>query len=140
MDTTKYGTYILTERGGSAVLPGSGIRPVVLEGPEDWGGIRHRMKWKFVTAPGVVMDTPHRHDFDEFLVFLSCSPADELDFDAVIELGLGPEGEKQRITAPAIVCLPEGLVHGPLECKSLTRPVLFTHIYLSPDYRRLPPS
>ena len=138
METTKYGKYLLTERGGTRTLPGTGITPVKLEGLEDWGGIRHRMEWKFVTAPGVVMDTPHRHDFDEFLVFLSCTPDDELNFDAEIELGLGPDGETQTITAPAIVCLPEGLVHGPLAFKRVGKPVLFSHIYTSPDYRRLP--
>jgi len=138
MDTTRYGKYILTERGGTKTLPGTGIKPVVLEGLEDWGGIRHRMQWKFVTAPGVVMDTPHRHDFDEFLIFLSCNPADELDFDAEITLGLGPEGEVQTITAPTVVCLPEGLAHGPLTFKRVGKPVLFSHIYLSPAYRRLP--
>jgi hypothetical protein len=138
MDTTKYGKYILTERGGTKTLPGTGVTPVALEGLKDWGGIRHRMQWKFVTAPGIVMGTPHRHDFDEFLVFLSCTPADELDFEAEIELALGQEGEKQTITAPTIVCLPQGLVHGPLTFKSVGRPVLFSHIYLAPEYRRLP--
>ncbi len=138
MDTTKYGKYILTEQGGTKTLPGTGIKPVVLEGIKDWGGIRHRMHWKFVTAPGVVMDTPHRHDFDEFLIFLSCTPDDELNFDAVIELGLGPDGDKQVITVPTIVCLPEGLAHGPLDFKGVGKPVLFSHIYLSPEYRRLP--
>lgn len=135
MTTDNYGKYILTERGSK---PEGNVLPITLEGLKDWGGISHRMEWKFVTAPGVLMDTPHKHDFDEFLVFLSCTPADELNFEAEIELGLGPDGERQVITAPTIVCLPEGLVHGPLTAKRIGTPVLFSHIYLSPEYRRLP--
>ena len=71
MDTTKYGKYILTEQGGSRPEPGSGVTPVLLEGIKDWGGIHHRMKWKFVTAPGVMVDTPHRHDFDDIYALRS---------------------------------------------------------------------
>jgi len=134
---TKYGKYILTEQGGSQATA-AGVRPVVLEGLKDWAGVRLRMDWKFVTKAGAVMDTPHRHAFDEFLVFLSCTPADELNFDADIELSFGAEGEKQVISAPAIVCLPQGLVHGPLVFRRVGKPVLFNHIYLAPDYQRLP--
>ena len=140
MESTKYGKYILTERGGSQSIPGTGIKPVILEGPEDWGGIRHRMKWKFVSRPGVVMDTRHSHKFDEFLVFLSCNPADELDFEARIELLLGKEGEPHIIISPTIVCIPQGLVHGPLTFKSVGKPILFSYIYLAPDYRQIPAS
>ena len=140
MKSTKYGQYILTERGGSKTIQGTGVKPVVLEGLEDWGGIQHRMKWKFVLKPGVIMDVPHSHDFHEFLVFLSCNPADELDFVAKIELFLGEEGEPQVIEAPTIVCIPKGLVHGPLNFKSVGKPVLFSHIYLAPDYQRIPVS
>ena len=140
MVETKYGRYILTERGGSKVIPGTGVKPVVLEGLEDWGGIQHRMKWKFVSSPGVIMDTRHSHEFDEFLIFLSCNPADELDFTASIELLLGEEGEPQIIVAPAVVCIPQGLIHGPLTFKSVGKPVLFAYIYLAPEYRRVPAS
>lgn len=84
MESTKYGKYILTERNGDKPMPDTGVKPVVLEGLEDWSGIQHRMKWKFVTKPGVIMDTRHSHEFDEFLVFLSCNPADELEFTARI--------------------------------------------------------
>jgi hypothetical protein len=140
MASTKYGQYILTERGGSSSIPGTGVKPVKLEGLEDWGGIQHRMKWKFVSRPGVIMDTRHSHEFDEFLVFLSCNPADELDFIAEIELLLGEEGEPHVIVSPTVVCIPQGLVHGPLTFKSVGKPVLFSHIYLAPDYRQIPAS
>lgn len=140
MASTKYGQYILTERGASKGIPGTGVKPVVLEGLNDWGGIQHRMKWKFVSKPGVIMGTRHSHEFDEFLVFLSCNPANELDFTARIELLLGEEGESHVIVSPSVVCIPQGLVHGPLTFKNVGKPVLFSYIYLAPDYRQIPAS
>jgi len=140
MPSTEYEQYILTERGGSRSIPGTGVKPVILEGLEDWGGIQHRMKWKFVSKPGVIMGTRHLHEFDEFLVFLSCNPADDLDFIAEIELLLGEEGEPHVIVSPTIVCIPQGLVHGPLTFMSVDKPVLFSYIYLAPDYRQIPAS
>ena len=135
---TKFSRYILTERGGSQAAPDGTVKPVVLEGAPDWCGIQHRMKWQFLLKPGVVMDKRHSHEFDEFLVFLSLNPADEEDFPAVLELQMGPEGEVHVIDAPGVVCIPKGLVHGPLTIKSIARPVLFSHIGLSPDYRQVP--
>lgn len=138
MADSKYGHYILKEKGNSKLDPATGIKRVVLEGREDWGGIQHRMKWEFVTKPGVVMETRHSHPFDEFLLFYSCTPADETNFSAEIELLLGEEGEPQTITQPTIVCIPQGMVHGPLTFKSVGKPVLFTHICLGPDYKQIP--
>ena len=140
MTSTKYEQYILKERGGSSSIPDTGVKPVILEGPEDWGGIQHRMKWKFLSAPGVIMDNRHSHEFDEFLVFLSCNPANELDFTAVIEILMGEQEEPHVITSPTIVCIPQGMVHGPLTVKSIGKPVLFSQIYLAPDYQQIPVS
>lgn len=98
MTKTKYGKYILkgtwrkySHRETSAMIP------VVLKGLKDWGGIKHRMKWTFITQPILLVDEPHSHDFDEFLCFLSCNPANALDFGAEVGLSLGQEGEKQII-------------------------------------------
>lgn len=138
MTSTKYGKYIMTEQGGSKMVPGTGMKQVVLEGPEDWGGIQHRMNWQFVMQPGVILKSRGSHDFDEFLVFVSSNPADELDFNAEIEIMLGDPGEKQVITAPTIVCIPDGLVHGPVTCMKLEKPILFSQIYLAPEYKLNP--
>jgi hypothetical protein len=114
------------------------VTPVNLEGLKDWGGIQHRMKWVFVSGPTLMVDKPHSHDFDEILGFYSCDPAHELDFNAEIELSLGREGEKQVITSPTVVCIPKGLVHCPLNFKTVGKPVLFYRIYMSPEYVRKP--
>jgi hypothetical protein len=139
MTKTKYGKYILKAiRGENAHHETSATIPVVLEGLKDWGGIKHRMKWAFITQPILLENEPHSHDCDEFLCFLSCNPVNEHDFSAEVELSLGQEGEKQIIESPTIVCIPRGLVHCPLNFKIINKPVLFCHIYLSPEYVRKP--
>ncbi len=105
MADSKYGHYILKEKGNSKLDPATGIKRVVLEGREDWCGIHHRMKWEFETKPGIVMADRHSHPFDEFLLFYSCTPADETNFSAEIELLLGEEGELHN-HKPTIVCVP----------------------------------
>lgn len=137
MANTKYGKYILrATRAKNSPWKTSAMIPVALKGLKDWGGIRHRMKWAFISQPILLVDKPHSHDFDEFLCFLSCNPENVIDFGAEIELSLGREGEKQIIKSPTVVCIPQGLIHGPLNFKTTNKPVLFCHIYLTPEYVR----
>jgi hypothetical protein len=137
MAKTKYGKYIL--RGTREAKPkrkNPAVMPVTLKGRKDWGGIKHRMRWALILQPTLLADKLHSHDFDEFLCFFSSDPAHELDFGAEIELSLGREGEKQIIKSPSVVCIPKGLIHGPLSVKNITKPILFCHIYLAPEYVR----
>jgi hypothetical protein len=141
MAATKYGKYILRppKQGSPASSLATEI-PVTLAGLKDWAGIKHRMKWSFITAPVLLVDSPHSHDFDEILGFYSCDPAHERDFSAQIELALGREGEKQIIVTPGLVCLPKGLIHCPLNFTRVDKPVIFIRIYVSPQYSRIPVS
>jgi len=137
---TKYGQFILKPPEKAGPPSGTdGVIPVALQGLPDWGGIKHRLKWSFIIRPALIVNEPHRHDCDEFLGFYGCDPAHEYDFGAEIELALGQDGEKQFISTPSVVCIPQGLVHGPLNFVKVVKPVLLCHIYLSPQYRRLPP-
>jgi len=137
MAESEYSKYILTGKAGEK--PSSGTIPVVsaaLEGLEDWGGIQHRISWKYISGPSMMIDEPHLHDFDEFLVFLGSNPADPKDFDSEIELSLGIEGETHKINTATVVCVPRGLIHGPLNFKKIGKPILFSIVYLAPDYER----
>ena len=76
----------------------------------------------------------------EFLIFLGQNPASPRDFGAEIEISLGEEGEKHIINTSSVVCLPKGLIHGPISLNKMIKPVLFSVIYLAPDYIRKPTS
>ena len=134
MASSEYGKYILRQTKPPAEI--SEATPTVLEGLRDWAGIQHRMKWKHISSPNLMVDKPHSHDFDEFLCFFGADPANCFDLGGEVELSLGSEGEKQVINTGTIVCVPKGLVHGPLNFKKVDKPMMFSVIYLAPEYIR----
>ena len=139
MTDLNYGKYIL--KGTVKEKPDAGKEPAVsatLEGLKDWGGIQHRISWKYVTQPTLLMEEPHTHDFDEFLIFLGSNPKDPKDFGAEIELSLGQEQETQIINTASVVCVPKGLIHGPLNFRKIGNSIMFAIIYLAPEYNRKP--
>jgi len=139
MAGSKYGKYILKGiRRKKSRSETKGVTTVALEGLKDWGGIQHRMNWRYISQPVLMVEESHSHDFDEFLCFLGLDPSNALNFGAEIELSLGKEKEKHIIDAATIICIPKGLVHGPLNFKKIGKPILFCNIYLSPEYVRKP--
>lgn len=112
--------------------------PVVSEDFKDWGGVEHRISWKYISQPSLLVDEPHSHDFDEFLVFLGRNPVSPRDFGAEIEIFMGEEGEKYVINTTSVVCVPRGIIHGPISIKKMIKPFLFAVIYLAPEYIRKP--
>ena len=136
MAETKYGKYFLRQTKPSAKK--GAVTPVAFEGSKNWAGIQHRMVWSYISAPAVIDKEPHTHDFDEFFSFVGGDPTKPLEFGAVAELKLGIEGEKQVIDASTIVCIPKGLVHGPLSFTKVDKPVIFCDIYTAPEYIKKP--
>ena len=136
MAKLKYEEYILRQtKPHPKILAAT---PALLEGIKDWGGIQHRMNWKHISQPNLLVKEPHSHDFDEFLCFLGSDPTNAFDFGAEVELSLGKEGEKHVVDFATIICIPKGLVHGPLNFRRIDKPVLFCNIYLAPEYARKP--
>lgn len=139
MAESKYGKYILRGTVGEKASPEiSSVTSVVLEGAEDWSGIQHRINWQYISKPTLMVEEPHSHDFDKFLVFLGSNPADAKDFEAEIEISLGEEGETHIINTATVVCIPRGLVHCPLNFEKIGKPILFCNIYLAPSYVKKP--
>ncbi len=125
----KFDKYVLKQTKPTAKV-GAATPQAFDKGPvKDWAGIAHRFVWTHVNAPTVIETEAHSHDFDEYLCFCSADPATPFDFGAEVELSLGSEGEKQVITNSSIVCVPKGLVHGPINFIKVSKPVLFTDIY-----------
>ena len=90
-----------------------------------------------ITEPVLMEKTPHYHDFDMYLYFLSYDPQNMEDLGAEIEIGLGKEGERHLITAPASVYVPKGMIHCPLHFKKVSKPILFVHPMLAPKYTKI---
>jgi len=91
----------------------------------------------FVREPVLMITQPHQHEFPQYLCFSSSNPDDPDEFDAVVEISLGEEGEKHIIDSPTVVYVPSNLHHGPLNFKTINKPVLFVDVALSGQYTRI---
>ena len=141
MADNNFADYILKGKTkDSSLREPSPVFTAGFEGSEDWCGIHDRIIWKYISGPANLAEEAHSHDFEEFLIFLGNKPGDPEDFDAEIEISLGEEGETHNINTPSVICLPPGLVHGPLTVKRVGKPIIFAVIYLSPEYTKKPAS
>ena len=136
MAETKYGKYIFKEpykKGRNE----EGIEPMVhLKGEKDGRGTNLTVSRSWITQPFCMIKEPHQHNRDQFLIFMGGNPMDVRDFGAEVELFLGEEGERHIIDCPALVHIPAGLLHGPLEYKRIDKPIVFLDIYLASTYER----
>ena len=129
MAETKYGKYVVRN-------------PIVIKefGPmlEFSGETDYKSNFSLVimrvTEPTLMEKSPHYHDFDMYLYFLSFDPDNMEDLGAEIEIGLGKESERHIITSPASVYIPKGMVHCPLHFKRVDKPILFIHPFLAAKY------
>ena len=100
----------------------------------------YKLDWFCVTEPFLMIDDPHSHDFDQFLVFQGADGTHVDDFDAEVWLYLGPQGDQERlvITECCYIYVPAGMVHTPLEFKRIGKPIVFMDITLTTRYVRKP--
>jgi hypothetical protein len=128
---TKYGKYIVNEPAGRPV----GAYPRwIANGARDFGGAEFSLRLHYIVEPYLMIKESHAHDFDQFYLICGADFAHYREFDAEIELCLGPEEEKHVITAPAAVHVPKGMMHGPVNFKRIGKPILFIDCLLSSEY------
>jgi hypothetical protein len=110
-----------------------------LASDEDFGNLGFNMYWQTVTVPFTLSPEMHKHDFTQYLIFLSTDPDDLVDFGGEIEFTLSKDGkdmEKHIITKATEVYIPAGLYHCPLVFKKVTKPILVIDLYFSKEYGR----
>lgn len=104
---------------GNSDLPGAGIN----------------MGFRYYVKPYKMELQSHHHDVDEYLFFLGGQLPDlTANFDAEIEIFLGPEYEKHIITKPCILYIPRGFEHNPMDIKRVGKPLLFMPLMLAPYF------
>jgi hypothetical protein len=105
-------------------------------GRVDFPEVKFSINWELIERPFVMEKAGHTHDWDQLLCFIGGDTKNLFDFGAEIEFFLGEEAERYFINTTTIVYIPQGLVHGPLEFKKITKPILFNNIVLSDIYGR----
>lgn len=137
MAKDKYGKYFFK----NPIMPGKFCPRLIFfsrQHPEV-GEKNFSVLWNCITEPFLMVKDAHSHDFDQFLHFYGANSMDITEFDAVIEMSLGEEGEKHIITEPTVLHIPKGTIHCPLNFKVVNKPVIFMNIALTPQYVMGPP-
>jgi hypothetical protein len=132
MAKDKYGKYFFK----NPIVPGKFCNRLIFfsrQHPEV-GEKDFSVLWNCITEPYLMVTDPHAHDFDQFLHFYGADSRNITDFDAVIEISLGEEGEKHLIAEPTVLHIPKGTIHCPLNFKVVNKPVIFMNIALTPQY------
>ena len=139
MGDTKYGKYISS--GAIKVInPKKAVPSLgIMVDNDSWAGIGDiacNFAFVSISEPSVMPDPPHRHDFDEFVYFISGDATNMKYLGAEIEITLGEELEKHEITTPSIVYIPKGMQHCPLEIKKVDKPFYMGHFALTSEYSK----
>jgi len=133
----KYGKYFYK----NPVKPGKFCNRLVFYSREhpEVGEKDFSVIWNCITEPFLMVKEAHSHDFEQFLHFFGANSQDITEFDAIIEMSLGEEGEKHIITEPTVLHIPKGVMHCPLNFKVVNKPLIFMNVALTPQYVTGPP-
>ena len=96
-------------------------------------GAKFNIGFQVFVKPFMLDRIPHHHDVDEYLVFLGGTFPNLFEFDADIELTLGKVGENAEIIhidKPAIIRIPAGVEHCPLNIKRAGMPIFFQAVLM----------
>ena len=132
MAETKYGKYFTHNMIREGELPPR----IKFNSQKEFGAGNFGMRYTYVSEPFEIPESPHAHDFDQFLCFFATGD-DFKDFGAEVELYLGAEGEKHVITESTVVYVPKGLIHCPLRFTKINKPIMFINAVLSPRYAQV---
>jgi hypothetical protein len=101
------------------------------------GGANFTMWWYSITQPFHMEEPPHTHSHDQFVLHFGSNPYDMTEFNAVIEMSLGEEGEINIIDKPSILYLPAGFIHRGPNFKRVGSPITIVNIFLVSEYAKL---
>jgi hypothetical protein len=134
MAPTKYGKYVTREIIAESKYPEITAPTAYYNGCRG-GGDALEAEWSCITKPVVMDQEPEVDpDRDQILLIGSTNVKDRADFQAEVEIALGPKGKKQVITEPACIYIPKGYTHGPVTVKSVKKPISVLSYHLAPQY------
>jgi hypothetical protein len=138
IENIKHGDYVVELKPGYSMYKQIEAPQVGAFGTRDLNGDKFCLGWSFLTKPFLMVAEEHKHDFDQYIFFMGGDPNNAVDYDAEVEFGVG--GKLYTINYPACVRIPKGTMHGPLNIKRVTKPLMFIDIVLNegPSVRPLP--
>jgi len=139
IENIKHGKYVVELKPGFSLYKQVVAPQVGAFGARDLDGKNFSLGWSFLTQPFLMVAESHKHDFDQVIFFMGGDPNNVVDYDAEVEMGF--DDEMMSVDYPACVYIPKGVMHGPLNIKRVTKPIMFIDITFSPgpSIRPVPP-
>ncbi len=90
------------------------------------------------------MEVPHTHHaVDEYIVFTGADMNNFFEFDAEVDIWLGDDPQRMEmftLTQPTIIRIPPKLYHCPINFRRITKPIVFSAVYLDGDWSKVTPT
>lgn len=129
----KHGEYITELKTGYSLYKQVTAPQIGVFGAKDLGGYNFSLGFSYLTEPFLMVQEAHKHDdFDQLILFFGGDPNNIGEFGGEVEMGFGDPPQLSIVTYPACVFIPKGTMHGPLNIKKVTKPIMFLDITFSP--------
>ena len=124
---------MLIQNGPAALYP----EPRIFMESKDLEGFNANFSFGFIKKPTRLhpMEGAIIHPYDECLVFEGTDNSNILYLGAEVSVRLGEEQEEYVFDKPTVVLVPKGTPHGPVNIRSVDRPIAHYHIGLSGEYK-----
>ncbi len=103
-------------------------------------GLDFHVRYGAYWAPGYMGEEPyrpHKHDYNQVMLWLGTDATNLGELGAEVELYLGEEGEKHMITSSTAVTVPAGLVHFPANITRMNRRFVFMTLSCTRECREI---
>lgn len=98
------------------------------------GAFHMETAWYLRSAPTGIQDKPHVHDSDEIICFFGSDPENPYDLGGEVEIWL--EDDRHVIDRSAMIFVPAGMKHCPLNITRVDRPIFHFIAVASEEYTR----
>ena len=134
MTELKYEKYITKGVIGENKWGGEGIGLSQVPAHIIPAGAKITLALSVVRTPYMFHEPTHKHNFTEFFFLFGTNPMDMKEFDADVEFSFGEEREKHVISEPAIIVIPPGVYHCPLNYARVGKPIYCLEAFLASKY------
>ena len=134
MAAEKYGKHVVTMPFKSCVE--GGLRQVAIMDGKLLGVDAYVKYGVYWTAGKIGKEpyVPHKHDFDQIIIFAGSDMDDIGELGAEIEFCLGEEQETHMITTTTAVAVPKGLPHFPVTINKMDKRFFYIEVSVAPQY------
>ena len=89
------------------------------------------VRYGLIDGPGMIpeeTDKMHTHEYDQMIMFISSDADNMLDLGADLEVDLGPDGIRHRMSTPHVVTIPAGTPHFSPVVTAVRKPFFFVAV------------